>query len=94
MVYTDYSSGFTGPYTALLGAKVASLDYVPEGLTGLSFNGGVFEKFVADGDMPQALSDTWQKIWALDDMLGRTYTYDFEVYTSKADHEVEVYVAV
>lgn len=94
MVYTDYSSGHTGTYTALLGAKVASLDYVPAGMTGRSLNGGVFEKFVATGEMPQALIDTWQKIWNLHDTLGRSYTHDFEVYTSSADHEVSVYVAV
>src|SRR5687768_14206259 len=52
MVYTDYTSDHMGDYTALLGARVASLDYVPENLTGRSFNGGVFMKFVAKGDMP------------------------------------------
>lgn len=94
MVYTDYESNYNGEYTALLGAKVASLDYVPEGMTGKSFNGGVFEKFVSKGEMPQALIATWQKIWALDDQLGRTYTYDFEVYTENAHQQIEVFVAV
>lgn len=94
MVYTDYTSRHSGTYTALLGAKVPSLDYVPKNMTGKSFNGGVFMKFVAKGQMPQALIDTWQKIWNLDDDLGRSYTHDFEVYTEKAHEEVEVFVAV
>jgi predicted transcriptional regulator YdeE len=94
MVYTDYTSDYTGSYTALLGAKVASLDYVPANMTGKSFNGGVFIKFVAKGDMPKALIETWQKIWTLNDSLGRTYTYDFEVYTENAHNEIEVFVAV
>ena len=94
MVYTDYSSNYTGTYIALLGARVASLDYVPGNMTGRSFNGGIFKKFVARGDMPQALIETWQKIWSMDDDLGRTYTYDFEVYTANAQEEIDIFVAV
>lgn len=94
MVYTDYSSNYQGTYTALLGARVASLDYVPENMHGQSFSGGIFEKFVAKGDMPEALIDTWKKIWAMDDDLGRTYIYDFEVYTANAHEEIEIFIGV
>lgn len=96
-IYTDYQSDYTGNYTSIIGLKVSNLDSIPEGLIGRTFNGGKYQKFVAQGKMPQAVVDTWKEIWSKDGELNRKYTADFEVYGPKSQDgenaEVDIYIA-
>ena len=96
-IYTDYESDYTGKITAILGQKVKSLDEIPDGLVGREFKGGKYIKFVAKGEMPDAIVDVWGKIWKEDKELKRRYTADFEVYGEKSQNgaksEVEVFIA-
>jgi predicted transcriptional regulator YdeE len=96
-IYTDYESDYTGKYTCLLGLKVSSLDTIPEELTGREFKGGNFQTFLAKGELPQAIVDTWQQIWDENQTLNRSYTYDYEVYDERSrqgiDSEVEIFIA-
>lgn len=96
-IYTDYESDYTGRYTCLLGMKVSSLDEIPEGLTGREFPGGEFQPFLAKGDLPEALIETWRDIWNQDETLNRSYTYDYEIYDDRSRQgeasEVEIYIA-
>lgn len=96
-IYTDYESDFTGKYTTVLGMKVGSLDNIPDGLIAREFESETFVKFVAKGEMPNAVVKTWQDIWSKNASLNRKYTYDFEVYGEKSqngiDSEVEIYIA-
>ena len=97
-VYTDYESDYTGKYTAIIGQRVSKLDNVPEGLTGREIKNEKLIKYIAKGEMPNAVVKTWQEIWANDIALYRTYNADFEVYGEKsqrgADSEVEIYIGV
>ena len=97
-VYTDYESDHTGKYTAIIGLPVSSLDVIPEGLIGRTFEGANFRKFTAKGPMPDAIAETWKKIWKKDKELNRSYTYDFEVYGEKSyngeNSEAEIFIAV
>ncbi len=97
-IYTDYESDYTGKYTCIIGLKVDSIDTIPEGLVGRNFKGGSYQKFVAKGQMPHAVLESWQEIWKLDKELNRKYTADFEVYGVKAqkgdDSEVEIYIEI
>ena len=81
----------------IIGLKVASLEVIPDGLTGRHFSSETFTKFVAKGQMPGAVIDIWSMIWSRDGELKRKYSYDFEVYGDKsqkgADSEVSIYVA-
>lgn len=96
-IYTDYESNYTGKYTCILGQKVESLDQIPSGLIGREFKGGKYHKFVAKGEMPKAVLETWQEIWAKDKELKRKYTADFEVYGRNSQNgensEVDIYIA-
>lgn len=96
-IYTDYETDYTGKYTSIIGLKVNSLDQIPDGLIGRTFNGGKYQKFVAKGQMPNAVIEAWQEIWAKDSELNRRYTSDFEVYGKKSQNgknsEVEIYIA-
>lgn len=97
-VYTDYESDHRGRYTCIVGMRVNSLGEVPEGLTGRRFEGGAFLSITARGLMPGAIFDTWKKIWDEDELLARSYDYDFEIYGDKAmwgdEAEVDIFISV
>ena len=96
-IYTDYKSDFTEDYTTIIGLQVNSLDTIPEGLTGRQFLADTFVQFIAKGQMPKAVLDTWTNIWEQDKELNRKYSYDFEIYGDKSqsgeNSEVEIYIA-
>ncbi|WP_225037325.1 GyrI-like domain-containing protein [Winogradskyella sp. SM1960] len=96
-IYTDYESDYTGEYTCVIGMKVHSLDKIPDELIGREFESGKYQKFIAKGEMPSAVVETWKDIWAKDKELNRKYTADFEVYGGKSQNgensEVEIYIA-
>ncbi|WP_221284608.1 GyrI-like domain-containing protein [Mucilaginibacter sp. SP1R1] len=95
-VYTDYESDLTGPYTAILGCKVITLDDIPVGLTSHVVAAGSYVKRIAKGKLPDCVAEAWQQIW--DGDMDRKYTADFDVWGAKTqnpdDAEVEIYVAV
>lgn len=96
-IYTEYEKDHTKPYTTLLGCKVESLDHIPEGMIGKSFDGGDYVKFTTKGNLAEDLViNEWFKIWNMD--LERTFTADFEIYGEKAqnpsDAEVDILIAV
>ena len=96
-IYTNYESDHTKPYDTILGCKVSSLENVPEGMVGQSFDGGTYGKFVSKGDLTKGVVfGTWSEIWKKD--LDRVFTADFELYGEKAQNptkaEVEVLVAI
>ncbi len=97
-VYTDYESNYLGKYTTIIGQKVESLDTVPENLMAREFPNENFQKFVAKGEMPNAVVEVWKEIWQKDEQLGRKYTYDYEIYGEKSQNgnesEVEIFIAV
>lgn len=96
-IYTDYESDYKGKYKAIIGQKVSSFDRVPNELIAREFSGGKYRKFVAKGQMPNAVVKAWQEIWAKDNELNRKYTADFEVYRENSQNgeksEVEIFIA-
>ncbi|MBT0548539.1 GyrI-like domain-containing protein [Riemerella anatipestifer] len=96
-IYTDYKSNYTEEYTTIIGVPVSTLNEIPSGLVGREFEAENFQKFVAKGEMPNAVINTWIDIWNRDEELNRKYTYDFEVYGGNSqrgqDSEVEIYIA-
>lgn len=97
-IYTDYETNYTGKYTCIIGFKVNSLDKIPENLIGREFEGGQFQKFIAKGQMPDAVVETWQKIWQKEGELNRKYEVDFEVYGKNSqkgeDSEVQIFISI
>lgn len=96
-IYTDYEGDYMQPYTTILACKVSSFDEIPKGMIGKAFNGGMYVKTSAKGDLMKGLIvNHWKKIWEMD--LDRAYTADFEVFGKKAqnpsDAEVDFYVAI
>lgn len=96
-IYTDYEEDHTKPYTTILGCKVSSLDNIPDGLIGKTFDTATYSKHTAKGNILQGLIfNEWTKIWNAN--LDRAFTADFEVYGDKAQNpenaEVDIYVSV
>jgi predicted transcriptional regulator YdeE len=96
-IYTEYESDFTKPYTTMLGCKVNSLNDIPDGLLGKTFEGGEYIRFNAKGDLAKGIVySKWVEIWNKD--LNRKYTADFEVYGEKSQNpseaEVEIFIAI
>lgn len=97
-MYTDYENDYQGEYTAIIGKKVSSLDEIPNGMIGRELPATKFQKFIAKGEMPNAVMLTWKAIWEQDATLHRAYQYDFEVYGEKSQNgdqsEVEIFISV
>lgn len=97
-IYTDYESDYTGKYTTIIGHRVNSLAVIPHGFVGREILNEKLLRYLAKGEMPNAVIATWQEIWANNIALYRTYNADFEVYGKKSqngnDSEVEIYIGV
>lgn len=97
-IYTDYESDYRGKYTCLLGLPVSTLETIPDGFVGREFPAETFKVFMAAGELPNAVVETWKEIWDADAKLNRSYSYDYEVYGDRARNgeqsEVDVYIAV
>jgi len=96
-IYTNYQGDHTQPYDTILGCKVSSLDDIPEGMVGQSFEGGTYGKFISKGDLTKGVVfGTWSEI--NQQKLNRVFTADFELYGEKAqnptDAEIEVFVGI
>ena len=96
-LYTEYESDHTKPYTTIIGCKVETLDSIPEGMIGNSFEGGNYIKLTAKGDLMKGLVvNQWTQIWEME--LDRAFSADYEVFGEKAqnpaDAEIDFLVAV
>jgi predicted transcriptional regulator YdeE len=94
-VYTDYESDHTGSYRIIAGVALRPDESVPHGLRRIAIPAGTYLVFHANGDMPQALIDTWMAIWQYFQAhpeYQRAYTVDFERYV--APSRVDVHIAV
>ncbi|MBF6596165.1 MAG: effector binding domain-containing protein [Thermaceae bacterium] len=93
-VYYDYESDENGAYSLLVGYQVPDLSDVPSGLKGVVIEDSRYLVFTAEGDMPGALTQTWQYIWDYFKQPGskRAFSYDYEVYESYT--RVSVYIAI
>lgn len=96
VLYTEYESDYTKPYTYVLGCEVSSLDEIPEGMVGQVIPASTYAAFNIQGEFPQALGQTWGSIWASD--LKRCYSTDMEVYPSDFNPQenpgLKLYIAI
>ena len=95
-IYTKYEGDYLQPYTTLLGCPVAMLDHIPNGMEGMTFEGGVYEKFEAKGNLEEGVVyNAWLDIWQ--NCTNRAYTADFEIYGEKSmnpqDAVVDIFVS-
>ncbi len=99
VLYTNYQSDHNGEYTYVLGAKVASPQDVPAGMSVHRVPAGEYARFSApDGSSPSVIVGLWQHIWSLEDsgQLARAYRTDYEVHHPLQDGKtpLDVYVGL
>lgn len=89
-VLTDYESDESGEYTQIVGIGVDTLVDLPEGLVAVSIPQQPRSRFSTLGEMPSALVETWERIWAetRTERLARAFSTDVEIHTS--DGQVHV----
>lgn len=86
-VYFDYESDANGPYSVLVGVRVADGTKPIAGTELLDIPSQSYTKFTTEkGQMPNVVIDTWKRIWETESKgeLNRKYTYDFELYDQRA----------
>jgi len=92
-VYHNYESDANGAFDVTVGADVLE---VTEGMKEVTLEEGRYLMFPVKGELPKAIIDTWQQVWAyfedpsIDER--RAYETDFEKYIS--EDEVEIYIGV
>ena len=92
-VYHHYASDADGAYDVLVGADI--MDTTDE-MKSVTLEEGKYLMFPVKGELPQAILDTWMKVWAyfedpsIDEK--RAYETDFELY--KSEDEAEIYIGV
>jgi len=98
-VYTDYETDFNGAYTTIIGLPVSSLEDIPKDFVGITIEKAKYQKFVSKGKMPEAVVNTWMKIWGNKELSQvRAYKADFTVHGKKYydgdNAEVETFISV
>jgi len=101
-MYTDYESDANGEYTFLIGAKVTSIDSIPEGMIAQQVPSSRYAVFTSEkGPVWKVVPEVWQKIWSTpaSEMGGeRANVADFEIYDERAadpqNAVVEVWVGI
>jgi len=86
-LYSNYEKGVEGDYDFMIGFRVADLDNVPEGLSGVTVEAKKYAVFTAKGKVSEAIYKTWNEIYEAD--INRTFAYDFEEYDANFDHSEE-----
>lgn len=88
-VYHNYESDAQGEFDVLVGAEEGT-----ESLSSVHIEEGNYLVFPAKGEMPQAIIDTWARVWAyfedpsIDER--RAFKTDYEMYISSDEAEVVI----
>jgi predicted transcriptional regulator YdeE len=102
VVYSNYASDETGPYDYLLGARVTSIDHLPDGMSGKRVEPGTYTLLLTDkGPMPSVLQAAWDHIWHMSPgELGgkRAFVTDYEIYDKRTENsqnaQVEIHIGL
>lgn len=91
-VYSDYESDANGFYNVTAGVNSDSLDPV---LHTIKVNSGNYLLFQSKGSMPQAVIETWQRVWDYfteTSLHQRCFMTDFEAYSN--GDEIAIYIGI
>jgi len=90
-VYSNYESDAFGDFDVMAGAELENKE-----LTTVTLEEGNYLCFKAEGELPQAVIDTWGEIWNYftdeNSPEKRAFRTDFEVYLN--ENEAEIYIGI
>jgi predicted transcriptional regulator YdeE len=96
-VYSQFEGDAEGHYRVIAGAEVTSFADVPEGFESIYLPAGSYDVFPVEGEIPEAILDTWTDIWDHYNTAGarqRAFIADFERYELGEEITAEIYVSV
>lgn len=82
-LYHNYENDKNGAYNLLLGARVSSIDKIPEGMVARHVPASKRAIFISEPIQKEtAVFNLWKKIWDEEDQgrLNRAYGFDYELY--------------
>lgn len=98
VVYSDYASDEKGDYNYLLGARVTSIDGLPDGMTCKKVQAGPYAAVTTEvGEIPSVLQTAWRKIWQMSPAeLGgkRAFMTDYEIYDARSANPIQAQVEI
>ena len=81
-IYTEYAGNEKSDYTIVTACETDGKETIPEGTVIVTIPAGKYAKFVAKGDLHEAVAECWKEIWNTD--LVRSFECDFEEYQDGA----------
>ncbi len=101
-LYTDYKSDSNDEYTFLIGAKVTSIDSIPDEMVPVHIPEAHYAIFTSQrGPVWKVVPEVWQKIWSTpaSEVGGeRTFLADFEIYDEQSadpqNAQIQIWVGI
>lgn len=93
-VYADFEAGDSGPYSLLIGHRVATLERTPQGMSGVWLLPGRYLRFDTAERPFEYPAEAWQEIrqfFAISHEYERAYDTDYEVHGPET---VAIYVSI
>ncbi|MBC1376614.1 AraC family transcriptional regulator [Listeria sp. FSL L7-0091] len=85
-VYSNYASDYKGDYDLLVGTKGWDEE------RSVVIEAGEYLVFSVDNASHKGVEEAWQRIWAQDSKLKRTYKTDFEWYHTNG--KIDIYISI
>ena len=91
-IYTEYDGDAMSDYTIVVACEVDGKEELPGDTVLVTIPAGNYARFIAKGDLHEAVAKCWQEIWSMD--LSRTFACDFEEYQDGSMDEAEIHIYV
>lgn len=91
-IYTEYDGDAMSDYTIVVACEVDGKEELPGDTVLVTIPAGNYARFIAKGDLHEAVAKCWQEIWSMD--LSRTFACDFEEYQDDSMDEAEIHIYV
>lgn len=90
-IYTEYAGKEKDDYTIFVGCETTT-EEKDASHTICHIPAGRYAKFIAKGDMKEAVAKCWQEIWQMD--LKRSFVCDFEEYQNDCMEDAEIHIYI
>ena len=94
-VYTRFENegrGSDGAYSFIIGARVETLDAIPEGFVSAVIPKSKYQVFESATGHPEKVGEKWREIWGRVFERKRTFVLDYELYRESG--EIEIFIGV
>lgn len=91
-IYTDYVSDETGDYTFITACETDGRAEIPANAIKRIIPAGKYAKFIAKGELHEAVAKCWQQIWK--SHINRAFLCDFEEYQTSSMENAEIHIYI